>query len=648
MPPALIPTPPCGARTHTALFKADTLQAAILNSANFSSIATDDAGVIQIFNVGAQRMLGYTPEEVLNRMTPAELSDPEELVQRASSLSREFGTPIAPGFEALVYKARRGIEDICELTCLRRDGSRLPALVSVSALRDAEGSLIGYLLIGTDNTARKRMEMEQAQLAAVLRCAHCELQDAKAEADRANQAKSDFLSSMSHELRSPLNAILGFAQLMDSSQPAPSAAQRDNIAQILQAGWYLLELINEVLDLSLIESGRLSMSPESLDLDGLLADCHAMIEPQAQRAGIALHFPLGGPVLHIKADRTRTKQVVVNLLSNAIKYNRPGGTVTLSCTATAAPGVRLSVRDTGVGLAPDKLAALFEPFNRLGQECGVVEGTGIGLVVCQRLTVLMGGTIGVDSEPGVGSTFWVELPACDAPQAELPPAAPLALPNGVITAGPVRYTVLCVEDNPANLLLVARLLERRGDIRLISAGDGRSGVTLARSARPDVVLMDINMPGMSGIECLARLKELLPAIPVLMLTVYADTTNIFRALQAGASGYLLKRTDPGKLLEAIREVMGGGVPMTGEIAQKVIATFRSHPVGKPVHELHELSAREVEVLDLLAQGFVAKEVADRLHLSFDTVRTYIRRIYSKLHARSRGEAVAKYLKNKNP
>ncbi len=167
-------------------------------------------------------------------------------------------------------------------------------------------------------------------------------------------------------------------------------------------------------------------------------------------------------------------------------------------------------------------------------------------------------------------------------------------------------------------------------------------------ARPDVVLMDINMPGMSGIECLARLKELLPAIPVLMLTVYADTTNIFRALQAGASGYLLKRTDPGKLLEAIREVMGGGVPMTGEIAQKVIATFRSHPVGKPVHELHELSAREVEVLDLLAQGFVAKEVADRLHLSFDTVRTYIRRIYSKLHARSRGEAVAKYLKNKNP
>ena len=167
-------------------------------------------------------------------------------------------------------------------------------------------------------------------------------------------------------------------------------------------------------------------------------------------------------------------------------------------------------------------------------------------------------------------------------------------------------------------------------------------------ARPDVVLMDINMPGMSGIECLARLKELLPAIPVLMLTVYADTDNIFHALQAGASCYLLKRTDPDKLLEAIREVMSGGVPMTGEIAQKVIATFRPHPAGRPVPETPELSAREVEVLDLLARGFVAKEVADRLQLSFDTVRTYIRRIYVKLHARSRGEAVSKYLKSKRP
>jgi signal transduction histidine kinase/AmiR/NasT family two-component response regulator len=534
--------------SRRALLKTGALQAAILSSANFSSIATDEAGVIQVFNVGAERMLGYAASDVIDRVTPAALSDPVELVQRAQALSAEVGTTVAPGFDALVYKAARGVEDIYELTYLCRDGSRLPALVSVSALRDAKGALIGYLLIGTDNTSRQRLEMEQTQLTAVLQGAHLALQSAKADADRANQAKSDFLSSMSHELRSPLNAILGFAQLMDSGVPAPTAAQRDSITQILQAGWYLLELINEVLDLSLIESGRLSMSLEPLGLDDLLADCRAMIAPQALQAGITLHFPAPGLALLVKADRTRAKQVVVNLLSNAIKYNRPGGTVEVTASVMAGGGaqdgqrVRLSVSDTGPGLAPDKLAGLFEPFNRLGQEGGLVEGTGIGLVVSKRLTALMGGAIGVDSQPGLGSTFWVELLACPLAPGDGHPQRRALGPHRATAAGPVRYTVLCVEDNPANLQLVTQLLARRGDIRLLSAGDGRSGVELARSARPDVVLMDINLPGISGITALHLLAAdaATARIPVLALSANAMPSDIEQALQAGFFGYLTK------------------------------------------------------------------------------------------------------------
>jgi len=277
-------------RNRKALLKTGALQTAILNSANFSSIATDDKGVIQLFNIGAERMLGYAAVDVMNRITPADLSDPQELIVRAQALSAEFTTAIAPGFEALVFKASRGIEDIYELTYLRRDGSRLPAVVSVTALRNADDTIIGYLLIGTDNTVRKQVEAEQQRLDRALHETNLELQGAKVAAESANLAKSDFLSSMSHELRSPLNAILGFAQLMDSGSPPPTVEQKDSIDQILQAGWYLLELINEVLDLALIESGKLSMSCEPMALADVLEDCQAMIEPQARKSGIRVNF----------------------------------------------------------------------------------------------------------------------------------------------------------------------------------------------------------------------------------------------------------------------------------------------------------------------------------------------------------------------
>ena len=465
-------------RHDEAVIKAGALQNAIFNSANFSSIATDAKGVIQIFNVGAERMLGYLAEEVMNTITPAEISDPHELITRARALSAEFDTPITPGFEALVFKASRGIEDIYELTYIRKDGSRFPAVVSVTALRDIDNVIIGYLLIGTDNTARKQVEAEQMKLDQRLRdqqfytrsliesnidalmttdpagiitdvnkqmealtgctrdeligapfksyftdparaeagiklvlsnkkvtdyeltaCArdgketvvsynattfydrdrtlqgvfgvardvterkrfeqalqetNVEMESAKSAAEKANLAKSDFLSGMSHELRSPLNAILGFAQLMATASPTPSDLQKESITQILQAGWHLLKLINEILDLSVVESGKVSLSLEPVSLSDVLSECQTMMEAQAQQRGIRMTFPQFEQPSFVWADQTRLKQVVINLLSNAIKYNQANGQVTVNFTVISSDRIRISFNDTGAGLTPKK------------------------------------------------------------------------------------------------------------------------------------------------------------------------------------------------------------------------------------------------------------------------------------------------------
>jgi signal transduction histidine kinase/ActR/RegA family two-component response regulator len=538
---------------QAALLKTGALQTAIVNSANFSSIATDDKGVIQLFNVGAERMLGYAAADVMNRITPADLSDPHELVLRAQALSAEFATAIAPGFEALVFKASRGIDDIYELTYLRRDGSRLPAVVSVSALRDTQNAIIGYLLLGTDNTARKQVEAEQQRLDQALHETNLELQSAKVAAETANLAKSDFLSGMSHELRSPLNAILGFAQLMDSGSPVPTPDQKDSIDQILQAGWYLLALINEVLDLALIESGKLSMSCEPMSLAEVLDDCQAMIEPQARKSGIRVSFIDAGAPLFVQADRTRVKQIFVNLLSNAIKYNRVGGTVEVRCRVRPDHRIRISFQDTGEGLSADKLAQLFQPFNRLGQEAGVQEGTGIGLVVSKRLVGLMGGEIGAESSVGVGSVFWIDLqPATDIDAAPAAARDTAAVTTG-LAAGAVLRTVLCVEDNPANLRLVAKLLARRPDIRLLSAKDGRRGVELAHAEMPDVILMDINLPGISGLVALELLAgdPATAHIPVIALSANAMPRDIEKGLEAGFFRYLTKPIEVGEFMHTL-------------------------------------------------------------------------------------------------
>ena len=524
-------------RRNALLLKAGALQTAILTSANFSIIATDEKGIIQLFNVGAERMLGYLAAEVVDRINPSDIHDPDEVKARAQTLSQELGTTIAPGFEALAFKASRDIEDVYELTYICKDGSRFPAIVSITGLRDDYGVIIGYLLIGTDNSVRKRVESE--------------LHEAMAAADRANRAKSDFLSSMSHELRTPLNAILGFAQLLETGTPAPTPTQRRNIDQILKAGWYLLELINEILDLALIESGKLTLSNEPVSLAEVLIECRAMIEPQARQRGIGMAFPSFTIPLFINADRTRVKQVLINLLFNAIKYNRPHGSVAVEFTQMAPDFIRICVRDTGAGLTAEQLSQLFQPFNRLGQEAGPEEGTGIGLVVTKRLVELMGGTIGAESSVGVGSQFWVEFQVALAPQLEVLEAGKAAaLP--ALEGRPLR-SVLYVEDNPANLELVAQLIARRPDLRLLSATDGQLGVEYARACLPDVILMDINLPGLSGTAAmkLLRADPATAHIPVIALSANAVPRDIQRGLEAGFFNYITKPIVVSQFMETL-------------------------------------------------------------------------------------------------
>ena len=527
--------------------KTRALQSAILSSSTFSIIATDSRGLIQLFNVGAERMLGYRAVDVVNKIDPSRIHDPQEVAARAQALSLELGTTIAPGFEAMAFKASRGIEDIYELTYICKDGSRFPAIVSITALRDPDNAIIGYLLIGSHNAVRKRVELE--------------LNSARAIAEEANLAKSEFLSSMSHELRTPLSAILGFAQLIESGLPAPTTSQQRSLDQILKAGWYLLDLINEILDLALIESGKLSLSLEPISLAEVMRESQAMIEPQAQKRGISVSFPQFDTPYFVKADRTRVKQVLVNLLSNAVKYNKEGGTVLVECIAGEPDRVRICVKDTGEGLTADQLTQLFQPFNRLGQEGNAEKGTGIGLVVCKRLVELMGGTIDVVSTVGKGSVFSIELsltterqPASGTDSAR--DTAPPVLANAQLR------TLLYVEDNPANLMLVEDLIARRPDVRLLSASDGNRGVQIARTSRPDVILMDINLPGISGVEALRvlALDPITAHIPVIALSANAAPRDIAKGLEAGFFRYLTKPIKVREFMETLEVALNGATP----------------------------------------------------------------------------------------
>ena len=520
------------ARKHAeeALLKAGALQSAIFNSANFSSIATDANGVIQIFNVGAERMLGYAAAEVMNKITPADISDPQEVIVRAKALSAELGTPISPGFEALVFKASRGIEDIYELTYIRQDGSRFPAVVSVTALRDAQDAIIGYLLIGTDNTARKQVEEERRKLDQRLRdqqfytrsliesnidaimttdpqgiitdinkqmealtgCTRDELigapfknfftdpeaaeasitlalsegnvtnyeltararggmetvvsynvttfydrdrklqgvfaaardvterkrldqvlQEKNLELENANQAKDRFLASMSHELRTPLNAIIGFTGTLLMKLPGPLTEEQNKQLKTVQgSGRHLLSLINDLLDLAKIESGKVALSPELISCRSLLDEVAAALRPTAEAKGLAFELVLPSPELQVHTDRRALSQILINLTNNAIKFTEKG-----RIRLDVAPRendrriLEFRVADTGIGIRAEDQAKLFEAFSQLNATASRrYEGTGLGLHLSQKLAVLMSGSIHFQSRFGEGSSFWLSLP----------------------------------------------------------------------------------------------------------------------------------------------------------------------------------------------------------------------------------------------
>jgi len=494
-------------------------------------MTTDPRGIISDVNQQMEALTGCTRDELIGTLFKNNFTDPERA-------------------EAAITRAlREGKVTNYELTAHAKDGTETVVSYNASTFHDRDGKLQGVFAAARDVTERKQFEH-------ALQETNVELDSAVAAAEKANLAKSEFLSSMSHELRSPLNSVLGFAQLMEFQTPPPSPAQKQSIDQILKAGWYLLSLINEILDLAKIESGKVTMSQESMSLSEVLQDCQVMIEPQAHQRGIQLTFPYLDNPFYVHGDRTRVKQVMINLLSNAIKYNRVGGSVIVQCTMSGKNRLRVSVKDTGTGLAPEQVAQLFQPFNRLGQESGAEEGTGIGLVVTKQLVELMGGVIGVESSVGVGSVFWFELAASCAPKLVSGSIGKTGSDEQDLVAAyelSSQRTLLYIEDNPENMALVEQLIALRSDLILLTAIDGHLGIQLARAYQPDVILMDIKMPGISGFGALKILREdpVTAHIPVMALSANAIPRDIERGMEAGFFSYLTKPIEVREFMNAL-------------------------------------------------------------------------------------------------
>jgi len=491
-------------------------------------MTTDPRGIITDVNQQMVALTGCTRDELIGAPFKNYFTDPE---WAEAGIKRVLSESKVTNYE---------------LTARARDGKETVVSYNLTTFHDRDRKLQGVFATARDVTDRKRFEQ-------TLQENNVELERAKAAAEKANLAKSNFLSSMSHELRSPLNAILGFAQLINSDSPPPTPTQAASIDQILHAGWYLLELINEILDLAQIESGRLALSLEPTSLAEVMFECQAMIEPQGHKRGITMTFQRFDGPCFVDADRTRVKQVIINLLSNAIKYNQANGTVAVECTTGAAERIRVSVKDTGAGLPPDMVMQLFQPFNRLGQERSTEEGTGIGLVMSKRLVEMMGGLIGVESTVGSGSVFWFELNSAAAPRLAVDKAGPAGIKEAQVQLGAPLRTLLYVEDNPANLKLIEQLIARRPDMRLLSARDGDLGIQLARANLPEVILMDINLPGISGIEALKILRadHMTAHIPVVALSANAMPRDIEKGLKAGFFRYLTKPIKVNEFMETL-------------------------------------------------------------------------------------------------
>ena len=701
------------------MLKAGALQSAIFNSASFSSIATDAKGVIQIFNVGAERMLGYTASEVINKVTPADLSDPQELIGRAKELSRELGTPITPGFEAMVFKASRGIEDIYELTYLRKDGSRIPAVVSVTALRDAQEAIIGYLLIGTDNTACKLVEAEQKKLDQRLRdqqfytrsliesnidalmttdpsgiitdvnkqmealtgCTRDELigapfkdyftdparaeaaiklvlsekkvtdyeltarardgkqtvvsynattfydrgrtlqgvfaaardvtdrkrverelQQAKAVAESASRTKSDFLASMSHEIRTPMNALMGIADLLAKTTLTP---EQDKYVQIFRrAGDNLLNLINDILDLSKVEASQLELEQTGFSLNDLVENVAEMMALRADEKGLVLVCEVAPDVPDdLVGDPTRLRQVLLNLVGNAIKFTQ-SGTVSLrvvpDADAAVPTALRFTITDTGIGIPTEKLARIFERFTQADSSTTRrFGGSGLGLTISRRLVELMGGRIWVESTVDEGSVFSFAVPFEISTSPGGSGTRRVAAP-GPEPALPALH-ILLVEDSADNCMITTAYLEGT-PYTLEIAENGALACTMFAAGRYDLVLMDRQMPVMDGLTATRRIRAWEQAnnrapTPIIALTASALKGDREQCLAAGCTAFLTKPIKQAVLLQAIKECSRAAPPvLAADAARTGPDAVLAHPLASRVPRFLRNRRQDVDTM----------------------------------------------------
>ncbi len=733
-------------RDVTVRRQAEALQDAIFNSANFSSIATDAQGVIQIFNVGAERMLGYTADEVMNTITPADISDPQELIARADALSVELETPITPGFEALVFKASRGIEDIYELTYIRKDGSRFPAVVSVTALRDEQEVIIGYLLIGTDNTVRKRIEAEQKQLGQRLRdhqfytrslfeanidalmttdpsgiitdvnkqmeeltdCTRdeligapfkkyftdperaeagiklvlsekkvtnyeltartrddketvvsfnattfydqdrrlqgvfaaarditerkfldqvleektTELEKAKAVAEQANLAKSDFLSNMSHEIRTPMNAIIGMSHLALKTEMTPR--QRDYIKKIKGSSRHLLSIINDILDFSKIEVGKLTIEYNEFELEKMLDNVANLIGEKTFAKELELVFDIDKNVpLYLIGDSLRMGQILINYCNNAVKFTEHGEidiVIRIQEETDEDVLIYCAVRDTGTGLTEEQMGRLFQRFSQadasITREFG---GTGLGLAISKKLAELMGGEVGVSSEPGKGSTFWFTARLGKG----VGQSCKLALATDM-----QGKRVLVVDDNENARQMLGDLLGRMS-FMVDQAESGQAAIGAVDRAEAqgmpyEIVFLDWKMPGMDGNETAKRLKELpLSRMPhMIMVTAFGREEFLQAAEGVDIGDVLFKPVSPSVLFDSVQRIMGGvddGVRTPGDAPTDTFAQL-STIKGARILLVEDNDLNQEVAIELLHDAGFLVDLAENGQIALNKVR----------------------------